>query len=407
MEEQISANKTDFDLKRKRIYFNLLLLYSLLPGIYKILDNQLIMLGSIPILLLVVIDIRHEVKLYRYDSFFLLFLSYILIQSFFLFFFPFTNKVGMAMGIYMNFFPMVGYFVGRSIKFENFSKMLLKIVLIHCILGIILYPPFRITNLYMPIVSALKEGVAVSRMSSVSGSLGFGNLLMIGFIISIFSNKKYLPFMIIGLFFSSQRSAWLGGIFGLLLYFIYLFRNKKITSLLLTFCIIAVFCISTVIIVERNSQIDLTYSISRIESIKDASDERINQWENGVSNFIKYPIGVGVGQAGQFAARYDSAESNFKAIPDGDYLRSLSEYGFAGGLFFLYIITTFIFSFIFLPFKDKDFITLFALMGGQLIQMIGSNISEFYFTNFIFWIIIGYYCTLIGKRYTFNLNKTT
>ena len=401
MEEQISANKRDFDLKRKRIFFILLLIYSILPGVYKILDNQLIMLGSIPILLYVAIDIRHEVKLYRYDSFFLFFLLYILFQTFFLFFSPLTNKIGMAMGIYMNFFPMVGYFVGKSIKFENLSNILLKIILFHCILGIILYPPFRITNVYTPIVSVLKEGVAISRMSSVSGSLGFGNLLMIGFIISIFLNKKYLPFMIIGLFFSSQRSAWLGGIFGLLLYFIYLFRNKKITSLLLTFCILAIFFVSTVIIVEQYSQFDLSYSISRIESIKDASYERINQWENGISNFINYPIGVGVGQAGQFAARYESAVSNFKAIPDSDYLRSLSEYGFAGGLFFIYVITIYIFSFFFLQFKNKEFIALFALMGGQLIQMIGSNISEFYFTNFIFWIIIGYFCTLIGKRYTF------
>lgn len=404
MEEQISANKTDFDLKRKRKYFYLLLLYSLLPGIYKILENQTIMLGSIPILLWVGFDIRHKVKLYRYDSFFLFFLSYISVQSLILFFSPLTNKLGMAMGIYMNIFPMIGYFAAKSIKLENLSNILLNIILIHCILGIILYPPFRIININMPIVSALKEGVAFSRMSSVSGSLGFGNLLMIGFIISIFLNKRYLPFMIIGLFFSSQRSAWLGGIFGVLLYFIYLFRNKKITNLLLTFSVIAIFCIATVIIIEKNSHIDLSYSISRIESIKYATDERINQWESGISNFIKYPIGVGVGQAGQFAARYDSAESNFKVIPDGDFFRSLSEYGFVGGLFFLYIIITCFFSFFFVSYKDKYGIVLLALMGGQLIQMVGSNISEFYFTNFIFWIIIGYYCTLIGKKYTFNLN---
>lgn len=54
----------------------------------------------------------------------------------------------------------------------------------HCVIAIILYPPFGITSSSSTIVKALTEGVAFGRMASVSGSLGFGNLIMTGMIVS-------------------------------------------------------------------------------------------------------------------------------------------------------------------------------------------------------------------------------
>ena len=405
MEKQVYRNKESNKLNRNNKYFILFLMYSLLPGIYKIVDNQLMMLGSIPIIFFLLYDNRKMIKYYKHDMLFLFLFFYILLQTICWFFFPTTNKIGLAMGLYMNILPMLGYFIAKTIKFETFSKILLKVILVHCILGIILYLPFGITNKSIPIVNILTEGVAFGRMASVSGSLGFGNLLMIGFILSFFTDKRYLLLMSICLLFSLQRSAWLGGFFAIFLYLIYLIKQFEVTKIF-SFSIILVFLfVSFIVISDKYINIDLSFAMSRFESINDATSERKNQWENGIENFLAYPLGVGSGQAGQFAARYNEAQSIFKAIPDGDYFRSLSEYGIMAAIFFIFVIISYIISIISISFKSKKDIAIIALIGGELIQMIGSNVSEFYFTNFIYWMIFGYYFTFIGNNYSLNLGN--
>ena len=137
--------------------------------------------------------------------------------------------------------------------------------------------------------------------------------------------------------------------------------------------------------------------LARFTSIGEASSERDGQWISGIENFISYPLGTGVGQVGHVAVRYEEATSVYKGVPDGDYFRLLSEYGFVGGLFYLFIILSVFLSFIYIKRIDKIFIV--TLIAGNLIQMIGSNISEFYFTNFIYWIIFGYYFSFLNNNY--------
>lgn len=401
----MSTNQEIYNLKKDtNKYFWLLLIYSLLPGIYKIVDNQLLMLGSIPIIIIFFSLSKGNIRIYKYDALFLFFIFYIILQSIFWFFFPITNKIGLMMGIFMNVIPMTGFLISKSINIDAFSKAMLKVVLIHCVIGIILYPVFGITNNSLFIVKTLREGVAIGRMSSVSGSLGFGNLLMVGFIISFFTDRRYLLPIGACLVLSLQRSAWLGGLFVILLY---LFSLIKRGNLLKTLKFVTIFTgIGLIIffITSNYIDIDFGYLIARFNSADSAGSERFGQWTNGLNNFKNFPLGTGVGQVGQFASRYDEAQSIFNKVPDGDYFRILSEYGIVGFLFYLYIVTAFFFSVFFINLKLKNNLLILSLIGGELIQMIGSNISEFYFTNFIYWMIFGYFFTILGDNYSL---KTT
>lgn len=394
----MSGNIKNISNKRQLIIFILLLLYSLLPGIYKVLgNNQLIMLFSIPIVLILLFFARREYKVIKLDIIFIVFFSYIILQSILWFFSPWVNRMGILMGIYLNIFPMLGFFISRSIDFKIFKDIILYVVLVHCIIGIVLYPFFGIVNANSPIVKSLTEGVAYARMSSVAGSLIYGNLMLIGFIISFFTKRKYLPLILFCLVFNAQRSAWLAAAFSILVYLLFLLKSsgvKKFITYIVSFSLAAIVIIS---LVSNYIDFDVDFMLARFTSIGEASSERDGQWISGIENFISYPLGTGVGQVGHVAVRYEEATSVYKGVPDGDYFRLLSEYGFVGGLFYLFIILSVFLSFIYIKRIDKIFIV--TLIAGNLIQMIGSNISEFYFTNFIYWIIFGYYFSFLNNNY--------
>ena len=386
---------------KKIIFFILFLLYSFLPGIYKILGNQMIMLFSIPIVLILLYLTRKSYKPLKIDVVFIIFFCYVILQSILWICSPWVNRIGILMGMYLNIFPMLGFFISRGIEFKVFKSIILNIVLIHCILGIILYPFFRIVDAGSPLVKSLTEGVAYGRMSGISGSLIFGNLIMIGFIMSFFTKKMFLPLITFCLLFNAQRSAWLAAASSILIYLLYLLKNLRIKKILTYTIFILVFVIIGISLISNYINFDIDFMLSRLDSVGNASSERQDQWVSGLKNFISYPLGTGVGQVGHVAARFEGASSIYNIVPDGDYFRILSEYGMIGGLFYMFVILSVFLSFIFI--KKMDKIVVLALITGYLIQMVGSNISEFYFTNFVYWFIFGYYFYFLNDNYKFKI----
>ena len=386
---------------KKIIFFILFLLYSFLPGIYKILGNQMIMLFSIPIVLILLYLTRKSYKPLKIDVVFIIFFCYVILQSILWMCSPWVNRIGILMGMYLNIFPMLGFFISRGIEFKVFKSIILNIVLIHCILGIILYPFFRIVDAGSPLVKSLTEGVAYGRMSGISGSLIFGNLIMIGFIMSFFTKKMFLPLITFCLLFNAQRSAWLAAASSILIYLLYLLKNLRIKKILTYTIFILVFVIIGISLISNYINFDIDFMLSRLDSVGNASSERQDQWVSGLKNFISYPLGTGVGQVGHVAARFEVASSIYNIVPDGDYFRILSEYGMIGGLFYMFVILSVFLSFIFI--KKMDKIVVLALITGYLIQMVGSNISEFYFTNFVYWFIFGYYFYFLNDNYKFKI----
>lgn len=381
--------------------FCLLLLYSLVSGIYKIVDNQILMLLNVPIVLFLLrsncATTTNNISLfYKYDLFFLLYIFYLLFLEVVVLFNVKTNVYGLLIGLFLDFFPVIGFIYSRKIKFESFVQILLIIAFVHLFIGILLYPPFSIYLTLGPIAEIFVDQMLFGRMSSVSGSLAFGNLMMYGCIISFFYNKKLLPFLLFGLIFSSQRSSWGGFLLCILLYVYQNIRTGKYKSIL--FLLIALLLVGLcVCVVFLIFDIDLSFIEYRFSRLTEAGDERSIQWLHGLENFVNNPIGTGFGQVGHVAVRYTKDDAYYW-VADGDYFRIISEHGIGGGLF--YLVFLFFFFLIFCSkLKSKKECTIISLIGASFIQMIGSNIHEFYFNNFILWILVGYFFVLVNSKF--------
>lgn len=380
--------------------FCLLLIYSLVSGIYKIADNQVLMLLNVPIVLFLLksnCNIQSNAYLfYKYDLFFLLYVLYLLFLEIVVLFNVRTNFYGLLIGLFLDVFPIIGFIYSRKIKFDFFVNILLLIALLHLFIGILLYPPFGIYLVLGSTAEIFVDQMLFGRMSSVSGSLAFGNLMMYGCIISFFYNRKLLPFLLFGLIFSSQRSSWGGFLLCILLYAYQNFRTGKYKSVLLLsisllfvgLCVCAAFLIL---------DIDLSFIEYRFSRLTEAGDERSIQWVHGLENFVNNPIGTGIGQVGHVAARYTKDDAYYW-VADGDYFRIMSEHGIGGILFYLMFLFFFLLIFC-SKLKSKKECTIVSLIGASFVQMVGSNIHEFYFNNFILWVFIGYFWMLVNSKF--------
>ena len=379
----------------------LFLLYSLLPGFAKIFDQQAFFLLNLPIIIYLLLKHRNFIRIRKIDIIFIALLTYVFLHSIFSFFLPHINREGLYMGVFMYLIPFVGFFYSKAVDFETFKEIILKIVLVHCLLGIILYPAFGLGEFFGSFYLKLNEGVVFGRMSSVSGSLGFANLMFVGFVLAYHSKKSKIYLIIIGicLLLSMQRSSWLAAIFSVLISTIVNYRKiglKKIFG----FTLLILLTFFGLTRLALNEDFDLLFKRFS-EFGKEAASERSEQWVNGIDNFISYPLGAGVGQVGQISARYEN-NSLLHLVPDGDFLRVISEIGIVG-LFFYLLVIVFLFYFLTtLKSCHPNKIIIVSLVFGYSIQMIGSNITEFYFTNFIYWSFIGYFFNLIiiEKKYS-------
>ncbi len=383
--------------KRTRtLTFGLLLLYSLLPGLYKIVGLQALMALSVPILAFLVYCIPVKISFQKCDWLFMIYLLFILGQSVIYMIFPVANRVGIALGLFMNVVPMVGYFFAGAFSLEELSRPLLRIIAIHALLGILLYPAFGITSATNSTVSKLLDGVAFLRMASVSGSLGFGNMMMIGFILSFFYDKRYLPLMLFCLIFSNQRSAWIGSGFAVIIYCWEALRSVNFANLAKIFMGIILSALLFYIVAIKYLKIDFDFVLHRLNNLNSATSERSDMWVDGLENFANAPWGVGLGQVGQIATRAQGAQTLHKLVPDGEYVRIISESGIIGGIFIIGVVFVFIVKFVRgMPLRSEQ--TTVAIIGGMLVQMLGSNVHEFYFTNFVLWIFIGYFLKETSK----------
>jgi hypothetical protein len=298
------------------------------------------------------------------------------------------------MGIFMYIIPFVGFFYSRALNFEVFIENMMNIVAIHGVLGILLYPAFGLGGYFENIYLVLKEGTMFGRMSSVSGSLGFANLMFVGFVLAYHSKKTklYLVLITICLVLSLQRSAWLAALFAVVVSTIVNFKSISYKKVI-TFSTFVGLLI--VVLIQLGSNEDFDILFSRFSEFgKEAASERSTQWVGGIKNFIAFPQGAGVGQVGQISARYDN-NPLLNLVPDGDFIRVISEIGIPGLLFYLFVLIFLCYSLTTLTSYDTKKIIIVSLIVGYSLQMVGSNITEFYFTNFIYWIFIGYFFNLI------------
>lgn len=99
----------------------LLLLYSMISGIYKIVDNQALMALNIPIVLLLLRKNNVKSILFqKYDIFFLFYIFYLLFLTVVSLLYSKTNINGVFIGLFLDIFPIVGFVCSRKMEFKFF-----------------------------------------------------------------------------------------------------------------------------------------------------------------------------------------------------------------------------------------------------------------------------------------------
>ena len=376
------------DNVKNNLLIVLFLIYSLLPGFSKLFNiRELFVLNVFVIPFILFLISKRKIQFKYYDSLGLVLIAYFIVNQIFvlLFYKPLISNY--IIGLYSYGFPFFGFFLSRYLKADNFIKIVYYIVVVHVILGFIFYNLFPF-HLYLPYnLSKISDGVMFGRMASVSGSLGFSALMIFGVnIVLLGKNQKgnfiFNILIVIGLILSLQRSAWLSLV---LSSFIYLFKynvviNKRKLSVLIL--------VSLILFVLLTYIENLDFIFSRFTDFGyTAVTERSSLWLNGIDNFLNYPLGIGFGQVGQVAN--EQIKEGLLPVPDGDFLRIIAEFGLFGIIQLIFFVLILI-KYLNYNFRDNNILVLFLIFVSLLIQMIGSNTTEFYFVNFLFWIVFGY-----------------
>jgi len=317
-------------------------------------------------------------------------------------------------GLHMTVLPMILYFGARFTNFES-SRILYiiwQIGLIHIGIGIISYSPIirYLPSIIRPILYQLNNlctyrieenwGLLV-RMRSCLDSLTFGNIAGITFLLSFYfiltKKKKYYYFILIlsllAVALSYQRSSWIAILVGLFILVLFIQSHNKGKKVFLLIGIILIIIVIINNILPENYK---NYLNSRFTDLisggRSAISGRVNQWYYGMEVIANNPFGVGIGELGHKAARFAKG-----GVYDGNYFKIFAEIGLIGFLFFLLIILDIIKRFILIlnskqhVYNNGEKILMFVILIFYMIQAIGTNVWDLYYSNIIFWLILGLY----------------
>lgn len=389
----------------------IILLYSFSPGFAKLTNNTLFfIIGYIFFIIFLLLNYRKKnIKINIIPTikyFLILFIFYAIIISLFCILNDSSSLLSVSYGFFIYLLPLIFGFYYVSNDYNGLSSAVKFAAFINAVVGIIIYPPITGSIPFISeIASPLLEGTALYRLSSVSGSLGMATLMIIGFSVSIrdcilkssnhiyhYLNYIYLITIFIAGFLTLQRSAWLGLSITILVYFLISKQKLKLSVVALALGSIIYLVFERIL---PDGVFELIYE--RIFTVGYGQDsaiaERSDQWVNVFQNLYNQPLGYGLGQVGQIA-RMDNVAINPSVLPifDGDYFRTLSEFGPFGLLIVIFIATSPIRQYLF--FKSEKIHTIrinkffiLAMLLGLTIQCVGTNVTELYFVNTIFWVI--------------------
>ncbi len=400
--------ETNYFGKKQFLIFFLLFFYSLIPAFAKVTgSNKFYFLSPLIVVLLL---LNGKKKYYKLDILFFLFFSFVLLYFpiSYLFVPDFDRNSGLN-GLMIYMIPMLGYFISRNLEMKSFFDIVKNIGIIHGAYAFLTYGFFKFPENFNEIILKIREGSMYYRMNSFSGSFVFSSLMLLTFIIILLeifekgvkSKITLVSFLFVGacLFFSFQRGAWLATV-ATIFFFLIMKKGKSISKYYLFFgifiLVFLIFILNTSFLKVAPHFIQQRLQVFRVQiSYNSEPIERVLYSINaGINNFIRIPTGVGLGQIGQ-GVRFSSTVSNrYYPIPDGDFFRILSE----TGIFGLFFYSSFLFIFLKAVFQmhrkiafNNDFLILVSLLFAVHIQMIFSNVTEFYFVNLIYWILVGFF----------------
>lgn len=280
------------------------------------------------------------------------------------------------------------------------------VAIVHAVLALAIYPTFS------PDISLLKqtgeillEGTFAFRLSSVSGSLAFSTLMTVAFAVSLqhytssergsmksrVAWSSALLFLCCG-FLSLQRAAWIALALAWLIALLFAEPRRRGSIFLLLAAAIAPAAVALMFVDIPQDAVDIIFD--RFATLAGAGEigvvaERADQWLNALYNLRELPTGHGPGQIGQ-PVRETGPLTGGLPVYDGDYFRIISEYGAFGiAMVLLIAVGTLRSAFKSILLNGCQQMASHAILSvallGITLQGIGTNVTELYFANTLFW----------------------
>ena len=137
--------------------------------------------------------------------------------------------------------------------------------------------------------------------------------------------------MVVGLFFSYSRGAWLGTAIGLL------YLAKAHGKFKWRFVLLGIVAVAAVVFVFWHSTSDSgPWFLKRMDLSRASAQHRVSAWRGAVQMMWDHPFGVGWNNAVQtYEKNYSPPEGGTAAITTNDYLMLGTQLGFPGLIFFV------------------------------------------------------------------------
>lgn len=280
---------------------------------------------------------------------------------------------------------------------------------VHALIALLIYPPLRADVAWLQTASdTLLDGALAFRLASVSGSLAMSTVMVVAFAVALRqhfdcargrlgSRLAWLGACVFLLctFLSLQRAAWVALCVVLVVAAIKVppMRRSSLGAMLVV--AIAPLVVAATLIDLPEGALDVV--LDRFDTLLGQGEvgavaERSDQWINVTHNLTQLPLGFGPGQLGQ-AVRDVQPREDGRAIFDGDYFRIVSEYGFVGIGLTVLVLASLV----------KALRNMMGALGerralsdgllsaaaiGVMLQGIGTNVTELYFANTVFWALL-------------------
>lgn len=307
-------------------------------------------------------------------------------------------------GISYNLFPALVYLIGAKDAGERDGDAINRAFLgsmFVIVVGLLFYylkPDYYYSHLGQSLDSFV-WGLNDYRYGSFITSLNLGSLCVtsIGLWFStirkrnILLNGVFAISILLSLFLSMQRSAWIASAI-CIIFIVLLSKLSKRRKFVIVSLTVLLFCF-TLVGSERiftTAQIDNFRNRLSYLTVEKMVSTRISQWRIGIDTFFDYPFGAGLGTMG-----HKAAEAGFtEVVADGNYLRMLSEIGIIGFCTFLILIIRGVKN----VFGKQ--MEILAVLIGFCLQAVGSNVFDLFYSSLFFWYLLGY-----ANHYSSNLRQ--
>ncbi|MCQ5202273.1 O-antigen ligase family protein [Mordavella massiliensis] len=298
-----------------------------------------------------------------------------------------------------NLLPMLMYGIGKSsISNEQnnpvFKALIYSNIIIVLVGFIIYFVPSLAVRVGMD--SMVTAGISATgkgyRFGSYLGSLELGSICAISIPLLLmynFKNKivKYVTLFMfsVALLMTMQRGAWIVGIVGIFsCAIISAVLNKKGLKIIIGYSLLGIIIAAILFYFVNHYMSEGFFEHLQIRlrglNANSMSTGRTEQAEEAMALFLEYPLGFGLGAAGNKASSYQMG-----VIPDGNLIRILVETGIFGMVAFLVLNIKAIVR----GLRHKYYYMVVIILLF-LAHSIGSNVLDFYYGSFIYWYILGF-----------------